>query len=332
MIISSIILFLVSTAGGLLSTLLMRYLAIKLNIVNAPNPLVPQHNKPIAYLGGVGIFSGFLLTSLYLILSSDHQIKNDFPYLTLGIIGFGYLLLGLYDDINILKARTKFIGQVLLAIASVSFGFQIYLFEFPILDFIFSVLLIVTIVNATNLTDVCDGLVSGCFVVIFLIYSIFNPDLLFISIPIAGATLGFLYFNFPKASIFLGDAGSHFLGFLLAAVLIYYFNSQSVFVGITGILLIPGVFLFEMIFLIVVRTKKGLPWWKGSPDHFSLRLQSSGLSKIKTDLLTWSVCGIFVLIAFTLGLLEFYIQLAIFACLAASFIIFWRFLLKNEVP
>ena len=112
-----------------------------------------------------------------------------------------YLILGVLDDLYTFSARKKLIWQSILAITSVFLGLRFTFFNIPLLDFIFTVLWIVIIVNAVNLTDVCDGLVSGLCIIIFII-----PTFLILLSFVWGYYIqcynGFLFFNFPKASIF----------------------------------------------------------------------------------------------------------------------------------
>jgi UDP-GlcNAc:undecaprenyl-phosphate GlcNAc-1-phosphate transferase len=83
--------------------------------------------------------------------------------------------------------------------------------------------------------------------------------------------------------VFLGDAGSHLLGFWLGALTMAAVHGRPAGAGAAEVALWAGVPLFELVFLVVVRTRKGLRWWRGSPDHFSLRLQAAGLSRTATD-------------------------------------------------
>jgi UDP-GlcNAc:undecaprenyl-phosphate/decaprenyl-phosphate GlcNAc-1-phosphate transferase len=325
--------FIVGAIASAASTLLIRRWAIKNGIVNKPNPIVPQHTKPIAYLGGVGVFGGLIPATISAAFFGG-TVKYH-PVLPFGGLIFGatgFLVFGILDDLKTYNARTKLIWQTILAVISVSLGLKGTFFNVPAIDFLFTVLWIITIVNAVNLTDVCDGLVSGLCEITFLSFAFLNPSLSLFGIVTAGATLGFLFFNFPRASIFLGDAGAHLLGFLLAAACILGFpHHASIAARISWMVLIPGVMLFEIIFLTVVRTQKGLPWWKGSPDHFSLRLQAGGYSRLQTDAIAWSFNLAFVVIAHLMPNFAGWIQYTALICILIVLVLVWKFLVTREV-
>src|SRR5207245_10489868 len=149
---------------------------------------------------------------------------------------------------------------------------------------------------------------------------------------VAGASAGFLVFNCPPARIFLGDAGSHLLGFLLAACTMSSFPVAATWRHYAAVLLLVGVPLFELVFLTVTRIRKGLPWWRGSPDHFSLRLLAAGLSRLQADVVGWSLQLFLCFMAVELlrsGPLirDVCLLLAVVMTLCAC----WRFLLRWEV-
>lgn len=249
-----ILIFCAAAVASVAGTWFARTLALKCGFVSRPNPIVPQHTRPVAYLGGLGVAIG-------LAMSVAHVPSSLWPPALL------FLILGIVDDLRPFRPLHKFLLQCVIAALAVLLGF-------PILGFLW----ILTLVNAVNLTDVCDGLVASICVPLFLGLALLNPGLAAIAVAVAGASLGFLVFNKPPATIFLGDAGSHLLGFLAAAL-----SPLSLRLAPSA-LLIAGVFLFELVFLIIVRTRKGLQWWKGSPDHFALRLQAHGWSKARTVL------------------------------------------------
>lgn len=320
---------LISFFGGLLSTLLFRQLAIKFDIVNRPTGLVPQHTKPIAYLGGVGVLAGIIISCVIIHSFLGYSFPFDFF-----IFCFAFCILGLIDDLVVLSASRKFAIQVVVAVLAVYFGTHYSFTGIHILDYCLSAFWILILINAFNVTDVCDGLLSGIAITALFIASLAFGDSSYVYLISAGAILGFIVFNFPPASIFLGDAGSHLLGYICAYMTMSLTDSIDVqysFYILAALCVVP---LFEMAFLIVVRTLKGIPWWKGSKDHFALRLQSIGFSKVKTDFVAW----IFGLIG---GLPLFYvlgndaisisILLSCYAVIMVFVIIFWNYLSKIEV-
>ena len=299
--------FIAAIASGMISTWLARQFALSFNIVNNPTGLVPQHVKPVAYLGGVGIYLGILIVSLIIYLPI-----NGLPIVFLGL-SFGYLILGVIDDLTIFSPLTKFVFQIGLATISVLLGVYFSFTGVVVLDMIISAFWIIVLVNAYNLTDVCDGLVGGLSVVAGLMIFFHVRDVGILPMIVAGSTIGFLVFNAPPASIFMGDAGSHLLGFIFAYFSLTLPSGGHIFYDFLPLALVSGVVLFELVFLIFVRTKKGLKWWKGSMDHFALRLQATGKSKWTTDIIAW-ILGVFCcipLVLKVLGITSYYYWISI---------------------
>jgi len=279
----------VGAALGAAATWGTRGFARARGIVNQPNPIVPQHREPVAYLGGLAFTLAAGITLVVAALTgagAGMHARILLPALV-------FLTLGTWDDLHPLSPRTKILLQVAGAAMAVALGVQWNVSGVTAIDAALSMFWIVLVVNAFNLTDVCDGLLTGLTVIAFAWAGVVHGDA--VAWPLIGAALGFLVFNFPNASIFLGDGGSHLLGFLAAALVIPSGGAVSLDLGLAALVL--AVPLFELIFLIVVRARKGIPFWLGSPDHFSLRLQQGGASKRQTDLIAWSVAGAFALLA-----------------------------------
>lgn len=320
---------------GVTLTWIIRHWAIKMNIVNKPNPIIPQHIKPVAYLGGVAILLSIIIAVIYAYYFQSDLLNQLYkPYLPIIAItrgAVGYLALGVYDDLKQLKALPKFICQLILAVICVLLGIQTNLFHIFYFDFLFSIFWIVLIVNALNFTDVCDGLVAGICVITFLTVGILNTEFRTFSFLISGTTLGFLFFNLPRASIFLGDAGSHLLGFILAALAISGSQNLSLLDAAVWMWLLCSVPLFELIFITSIRVYKGKPWWKGSPDHFSLRLQKAGLSRLQIDFLAGGISVCIVTIGCIFHSFPLWLKYTTLSLVALLYVAIWIILLKWEV-
>ena len=271
---------LAAALGGVAGTAAVRMLALRLGIMNQPNPLVPQHTRPIAYLGGVGVALGVGSG-----LSIHALLGGATPGIEFVLPAVLYLVLGVFDDLRPLEPGRKFLLQALIAALAVGLGFVAPLCGVPLLDAVASWLWIVTLVNAFNLTDVCDGLLASLSAVMFGALALLDPSAAPTALVISAASLGFLVLNRPPALVFLGDAGSHLLGFMAAALTLGAAARAAAIPAMGAGVLLMAVPLFELIFLIVVRTRAGRPWWKGSSDHFSLRLQAAGLSREAVDLI-----------------------------------------------
>lgn len=263
----------VSFLVAVLGTWLMRGYARSVGFVNQPNAIVPQHTSAVAYGGGVGVAAGTLLAGL--------ALGAPAPLLLAAV---GIAALGLYDDAVALSAGRKFLGQVLPA-ALVAWEVSPTFTGIALLDAALATFWGLVLINAVNLTDVCDGLVGGlgALALAGLGFATGEPLLL-----AAGAScLGFLVWNRPPASIYLGDAGSMLIGLLAAWGSLKLLDGPGLGAPLAGFV-IPGVFLFELVLLVAVRVHKGLPWWKGSPDHFSLRMQAGPFSRWQTVLTAWT--------------------------------------------
>ena len=279
--------FLAAIVSGAAATWLARRFAWRFGIVNHPNGIVPQHTRPIAYLGGVGIAGG-TAAALLLAVGFDWAAGSLPLRLDLIVGGALFLALGLADDLRPFQPLRKFMLQTVAAAIVVYLRAGLDGNDVDLLAAFLSVFWIVTLVNAVNLTDVCDGLVAGLAGIQFVALATLALADAPWGLAIAGSCVGFLFFNAPAASIFLGDAGSHLLGFWLAALTLDLVDSGGSIVQVVQALLVGGVPLLELVSVTAIRVRKGLPWWKASPDHFALRLQAAGLSRWATDALAWT--------------------------------------------
>jgi UDP-GlcNAc:undecaprenyl-phosphate/decaprenyl-phosphate GlcNAc-1-phosphate transferase len=270
-------------AGGLvagaLATWLVRRAAWALGIVAAPNPIVPQHTRPVAYLGGTGIAAGAGAVLGVAALSGipvSLLPPGDERALLLGAIG--YLGLGTFDDLRPLRPGPKLAAQLGLAVAVVAIADT----GLAVPTLAVAALWLVVVVNAVNLTDVCDGLVGSLAAAALVGVAAIAPAAAPLALLLAAACVGFLAFNRAPASIFLGDGGSHLLGFAIGGLWLAALHGAPSWHLAAAAPLGAGVFLFELVFLVIVRAQRGLPFWRGSPDHLALRLQAAGLGKHKT--------------------------------------------------
>lgn len=285
-----IVIFTAAVIAGIACTLLARSVAWRFGITNSPNPIVAQHRQATAYLGGVAVgVAIFAVMVSYIMFFETNVLQENGRGVLLVVPAISFLLLGLFDDLKPFQPATKLAWQILISIYAVSTGLYVPLTDILILDLALSVLWIVSLVNAFNVTDVCDGLVTGLAIVGLFLIAVLDPSLQIVCFVIAGACVGLLLLNAPPASIFLGDAGSHLLGFLIAGCTLLVFSNPECVLPIYAAPLIVAVPLFELVFISVMRMQQGIPFWKGSPDHFALRLQAHGFSRWQTDVLAWIV-------------------------------------------
>jgi UDP-GlcNAc:undecaprenyl-phosphate GlcNAc-1-phosphate transferase len=260
----------VATAAA---TPLMRLIAKQTGFMSRPNPIVAQHRREIAYLGGVAVAIGTAAGA-----AVAGAFGTPLGSVTL-ILGVAFLALGTIDDLRALPPAPKFLCQALVAGIAVHAGIRGAPTGITGLDAALSWLWICTLVNAFNFVDVCDGLLSSVVLVALVVLSVACPGQSHLALPCAGACIGFLLFNWPPATIFLGDAGSHFLGFLAAATSLLGVGHDGQPLNWLAIVLMFSVPLFELVFITAVRIRLRIPWWRGSPDHFALRMQAAGWSR-----------------------------------------------------
>ncbi len=298
-------------------------IAFKFNIVDKPDGNLKKHKKITPYLGGISIFLGLTITSFIALQFKMFQLHLPFFLFLIGI--FLLLVLGLIDDIYVLKPIHKIFGQTIVAIFFILSGFVFNLFSIQCFNIFLSIFWYLTIMNAFNLVDVMDGLattlsISCCSS--FIIFSLFmnNLNLGLFMVQLLGSLLAFLMFNRPIAQIYLGDSGSLFLGGFFSVIPFLLFNPNVMtdfhyFLIAFLILFIP---IFELVSLIMIRSYKGIPFYLGSPDHFSIILQNKNWSKQK--ILYYVVLGNLFLLVSAISILFHELWLLIFF---GTFIISW---------
>jgi UDP-GlcNAc:undecaprenyl-phosphate GlcNAc-1-phosphate transferase len=278
----------------------MRNAALQLGVVDRPDGLLKKHSNVTPYLGGLAVYTAFLLTV---------GVLTQFEQETLGLLLSGSImvLVGLVDDFGALTPSQKLLGQTLAALVLVKSGTYIKLEFLPMwLAIPLTVLWILTVSNAVNIIDILDGLASGVASICALAITIANlmagrQSIAFLSIVLAGACLGFLRHNFHPARIYLGDSGSLFIGFMLAALSMNAGYTRINLLAVISPVLILGIPLFDLAFVMYIRWRKGIPVMKGSPDHFALRLRRCRLSVRETAVTSYVITAILGATALTMS-------------------------------
>jgi UDP-GlcNAc:undecaprenyl-phosphate GlcNAc-1-phosphate transferase len=215
----------------------------------------------------------------------------------------GMTFIGWLDDKHELRPALKFGGQLLVALLVAAAGARITLFVPSVLfSYVVTILWILTVTNALNFMDNMNGLCAGlgaigawCFAVSAAAAGQYLVALL--ALTACGALLGFLPYNFPKATTFLGDAGSHLVGYLLAvlAILPHFFTLENPRqFAVLSPLLILAVPLGDLAWVVCLRWKIGKPFYLGDTNHLSHRLVRRGFTNTRAVLLIWllaAVCG-----------------------------------------
>jgi len=218
------------------------------------------------------------------------------------------LAFGIIDDWRELSIWAKFLVQIIAVGLLAFFGVKTQIVGIGnILNIIVTFIWVLGITNAFNHLDVMDGLAGGAAIIVsaaFFAVSILNADIrsATLLLILTGAVLGFLLYNWPPAKIYMGNAGSHLLGFILAAIaLIISYAPLERKIALLSPLLILGLPIFDTTFLILARLiNKNLPF-KKSNDHIALRLLSLGYTKKKTLCIMLSICLFFCLCGVTVS-------------------------------
>ena len=311
--------FLAAFAGAFLTTLLAlplwRKWCLHTNLLDDPrdgkNYDAPKiHSGAIPLAGGFAVLTGILLPLIVgALLIRFGIVKISFSNLIahglerrgieLAAIAVGAIaitILGWFDDKHELKPLPKFLGQFLIALLVAVACKRITLFvHSEIFSYAITILWILTIVNAFNFMDNMNGLCAGLGAIgafFFALIAAANGEYLVatISFLMCGALIGFLPWNFPNAKAFLGDAGSHLVGYLLAvmAILPHFYTRQNPHpLAVLSPLLVLAIPLIDLAQVVIVRTLNRKPFWIGDTNHLSHWLTRQNLSRTNAVLLIW---------------------------------------------
>lgn len=320
----------VSLVGALLLTPVARALALRFKAVDVPEDR-KVHEKVTPTLGGVAIYASMMIGIGVYLLISGHPLSTDLLGIILGATII--LVFGVVDDIHALGPLLKLFGQVLAAGVLVIMGVQIQNLHVPgsavislspELSVVVSLLWVVAFINIINLIDGLDGLAAGitCIASVSMFYYATQTgvggtyvDAALISIVMAGATLGFLRYNWNPASIFMGDSGSMLLGFLLGAVTIQGVLKSIAAAALLVPLLAVAIPILDTGMAIVRRVMRGQPITHADKEHIHHRLLNLGHSQRQAVLLLyfWTalLCGTSLAIKFTASNKVLWVTLAL---------------------
>lgn len=281
-----ILTFVLALIFSLYGTPVAREAAIKFNIVDRPDGRLKNQAEPIPYLGGLAIYISFLLS-----LAITFNFSNE--VLGLLLSGTIIVLLGLIDDFGVLSPKIKFLGQIIATLVLIKSGIKIDIIFLPEwFDVLLTFLWIIGITNAFNIIDVMDGLSAGiAAVATFILFIVAlingNPLIAVFTIALTGSLIGFLKYNFHPARIYMGDTGSMFIGFMISALAMIGKYTLFNKIGILVPLVILGIPVFDTLFVMYIRYRRGLSMFRGSNDHFALRLRRWRFSVRQTVLLSY---------------------------------------------
>ncbi len=301
-------------------TPLVRWFAIRVGAVSMPRAR-DIHQRAVPRLGGVAIAIAFFapIFALSFIDSSVAETLRATPRLSFGLLAGGAILggLGVADDTIGVRAQNKLAVQFLVAIFAYAMGFRIDAIAVPLFGVwemgIFALpvtaLWIVGIVNAVNLIDGLDGLAAG---VIFFaaltnfIIAVIGGGEVFVAVVMAsimGAMVGFLFYNFNPARIFMGDSGSYFLGFLLATTsLTGAMQKTSTAVSLLVPMVALGVPIFDTLFSMLRRTLERRSLFSADRGHVHHRLIDMGITHRRAVMLLYGVSILLMVSAIAISL------------------------------
>jgi len=326
-------------------TPLMRAVAARFGVVSDVGGR-NVNTREVPRLGGLAVALATLAPlGILLLLRGDLARLLDEETPTIVGVGLGATLacaLGAIDDVRRLSAKTKLLGQLVCALVAYVAGCRILIVQLPFLGLFdvsllslpLTILWIVGITNAVNLIDGLDGLAAGvvfCAAGTNLVVAVIGGNVMvaIVMAALMGALLGFLVFNFNPATIFMGDSGSYFAGFLLAGASLAGSYKASTAVSLLVPVLALGVPIFDTLFSIVRRTLERRPVFSPDRGHLHHRLLDLGLTHRRSVLVLYLFSALLALSALMLSLGRDWTTGA--ALLLASLLVFGLFRLAGSI-
>jgi UDP-GlcNAc:undecaprenyl-phosphate/decaprenyl-phosphate GlcNAc-1-phosphate transferase len=304
-----------AACASLALTPLLRRLCERYRLVDEPGDGRRVHQKAVPRLGGIAIFLSLLISLSALALVKNlltQAVRPDLKQILAFLAcGFLVLLLGIYDDLRGANATVKFLGLAVITALFYALGGRIEHLSIPfiggvslppVIGFVLTMIWVVGIANAFNLIDGVDGLATGSALfssLVLLIVSLLQgkASVAVCALVLTGALAGFLRYNFNPASIFLGDSGSLFVGFSLAALSILGSQKASTAVAVAIPILAFGLPVVDTAVAIGRRFLSGRPIFEGDREHIHHMLLQRGWSQRRVALVLYGVSAAFGLLA-----------------------------------
>ena len=308
------LLFTVATFSSLALTPIIRRLCQRFSWLDQPADARRLHTVATPRLGGVAVFLSMLLGLVPLLFLHNlftDALRSSISRLPVLLVPAALTLaVGAFDDLRGLKAWQKFVGLIIASIVFYAMGGRIELVTIPfvgsvhvpmLLGLVLTIFWIVGITNAFNLLDGVDGLVTGAavfssLVIVFISLTQSRPVLIVLSLALSGALVGFLRYNFNPASIFLGDSGALFVGFMIAALSVEGTQKASTVVTVAIPLVALGLPIVDTSVTIARRFLGRRPLFEGDREHIHHMLMERGWSQRRTVLVLYGVCATFALL------------------------------------
>ncbi|MBU2603688.1 MAG: undecaprenyl/decaprenyl-phosphate alpha-N-acetylglucosaminyl 1-phosphate transferase [Actinobacteria bacterium] len=270
------------------------------------------HSVPTPRMGGVAIFFGVIIPSL-LLLSGEGPVRGI-------LVGASLItLVGVLDDVRGTRPVVKLALQVGVAVILVLYGIRVDTLSIPGVGILvlgwagypFTVLWVVALMNIVNFIDGMDGLAAGVCAISSVTFAIIavslgRLDMGILAAVVAGSTLGFLWYNFHPASIFMGDSGSLLLGFLLAAITLQGFLKGVATVALVIPLMVLGIPIFDTGFAILRRMKNRRPIHIADRGHIHHRFSNLGYTQRQTVMIIYAWSALMSLVALAMRFAPFW--------------------------
>lgn len=287
----------------------IRKIALSRQIVDSPNSSHKTHSAPVPYLGGVAIVMGILFVTYFAVAITSSNLIGIISSVLLPCLFLG--IVGLVDDLYNLSPWPRFLAQSIVGSIVSAILIQTETVGSPtgsqILDSLITAIFIVGLSNSINFFDNIDGGASGTVAIsaVFLAILSYASSQYYIAALasiIAGATLGFLWWNKSPAKIYMGDAGSLFLGSLMASLLVRFDPNPITYPTFFFVpLFLIAIPLLDTSTVIISRISRGISPFQGGRDHLSHRLMRRGFPKVKSVIYLWILTLIFGILAFALS-------------------------------
>lgn len=295
----------VALIASILLTPLVKRLAFRIGAVDAPN-YRKVHQNIMPRLGGLAIFLAFMI-GLAILRPSSPPYEEPLMPLALILGAIVIVITGVLDDMYEISAKAKMLGQVVAAsivifvggvqIDFINLPFDNGILDFGLLSIPLTLLWIVGITNAVNLIDGLDGLAAGVSTIglitlATMAFIMGNGFVLAVAAILACSTLGFLFYNFHPAKIFMGDTGALFLGFMIAVLSLLGFKNLTLVSFIIPVILL-GVPISDTFFAIVRRVRNKQKWSDPDKSHLHHCLMKMGFSHRQTVLIIYGIAAMF---------------------------------------
>ncbi len=289
--------FLLAFFISLVVTPWTKTLAFKFKILAYPNHR-SMHKTPTGLLGGLAIFSGFMITMVFCILFvSGFRTTQFYGFMVGGVIIW---VVGVLDDKYTLSAKVKLLGQIVAALIVIFTGTTISFASWPLPDWlnnyggVLTFFWIIGIINAINIIDGVDGLAAGvsaisCLCMAVLSFISGTPTAVLLAAALAGSTLGFLPRNFHPAEIFMGDNGAMFLGYVLAVSSIIGVYKEYALLSVVISFLVLAFPIFDVSFAIIRRAINKKPIMMADRGHLHHKLYDMGFSERHTVAILYTI-------------------------------------------